>query len=353
MDFTYQNKILSGLSVVLPENERLFLDDMKEFNAPVNRSLKLKEIMGYDRHRVVDSGVCVSDMAIFGLKSLFERNLLSKDDFDALIVVTQTPDYFLPPTSNVIQGELGLKSDLFCMDIAQGCAGYIVGLMQAFMMLEQDSINKVVLINGDVLSRKVSPKDRNSFPLIGDGVSISIIENKKNKLIHGNIKMNGADRNALIIPAGGLRLPSSDETAILEEVDSENLRALDNLKMDGTAVFNFVQQYVPEMITHLLNKAGASIDQVDYFACHQPNKFMLEKLADKIGVSYSKMPNNIVENFGNSSGVTIPTVLAHNLQSQLLNEEINICFAGFGVGLTWGSILMRVGKLRFCEMVDY
>jgi len=353
MDFTYQNKVLSGLSVVLPKNERLFLDDMKEFNAPVNRSLKLKEIMGYDRHRVVDEGVCVSDMAIHGLKSLFKRDLLSKDDFDALIVVTQTPDYFLPPTSNVIQGELGLKSDLFCIDIPQGCAGYIVGLMQAFMMLDQDSINKVVLINGDVLSRKVSKKDRNSFPLIGDGVSISIIENKKNDLIHGNIKMNGADRNALIIPAGGLRMPSSDKTAILEEVDSENLRALDNLKMDGTAVFNFVQQHVPEMIAHLLNKADTSIDQVDYFAFHQPNKFMLEKLADKIGVSYVKMPNNVVENFGNSSGVTIPTVLAHNLQSQLLNEELNICFAGFGVGLTWGSILMRVGKLRFCEMIDY
>ena len=353
MDFIFQNKIISGLAVVLPENERLFLDDMKEFNAPINRSLKLKEIMGYDKHRVVNDGVCVSDLACHGLQSLFDRNLLSKDDFDALIVVTQSPDYFLPPTSNVIQGNLDLKHDLFCMDISQGCAGYIIGLLQAFMMLDQDNINKVVLINGDVLSRKVSKKDRNSFPLIGDGVSISVIESSKSSKIFANLKMNGSERDALIIPAGGFRTPSSKKTSVLEEVDSENMRALDNLKMDGPAVFNFVQQNVPDMIFHLLKEANSSLEKVDYFACHQPNKFMLEKLADKIGIPYSKMPNNVVENFGNSSGVTIPTVLAHNLQSQLLNEELNICFAGFGVGLTWGSILMRVGKLRFCEMIDY
>ncbi|MBT3993757.1 MAG: ketoacyl-ACP synthase III [Gammaproteobacteria bacterium] len=353
MNFAYQNKVLSGLMVVLPENERLFLDDMKEFNAPTNRSLKLKNIMGYDKHRVVHEGICVSDLAIHGMNSLFDRNFLSKDEFDALIVVTQSPDYFIPPTSNVIQGELGLKSDLFCMDITQGCAGYIVGLMQAFMMLDQDNINKVVLINGDVLSRKVSKKDRNSYPLIGDGVSISILENKTSSQIFGNLKMDGTKRDALIIPAGGFRLPSNPETALLQEADSENMRALDHLKMDGTAVFNFVQQKVPEMISELINQAGSSLNEIDYFACHQPNKFMLEKLADKIGVPHSKMPNNIVEHFGNSSGVTIPTVLTHNLRDDLLKGELNICLAGFGVGLTWGSILMKVGQLDFCDMLDY
>ena len=41
----------------------------------------------------------------------------------------------------------------------------MIGLIQAFLLLEQESIRKVVVINADVMSRKTSPKDRNSYPL--------------------------------------------------------------------------------------------------------------------------------------------------------------------------------------------
>ena len=49
-------------------------------------------------------GVCVSDLAVFGLEHLFERGLLKREEIDALIVVTQTPDYLIPGTSCIIQG---------------------------------------------------------------------------------------------------------------------------------------------------------------------------------------------------------------------------------------------------------
>ena len=82
----------------------------------------------------------------------------------------------MPATSSLIQGRLGLKQDMLCLDINQACAGFVIGLIQAFMLLEQESINKVVLVNADVLSRKASPKDRNIYPLIGDGAAITIVE---------------------------------------------------------------------------------------------------------------------------------------------------------------------------------
>lgn len=353
MNFVFRDKTVAGLLVVLPANERRFVDDMKQFNFPESRSLKLKEVMGYDRHRVVTEGVCASDLAVHGLEHLFGSGLLGRDDFDALVVVTQSPDYFMPATSSVIQGRLGLKHDLFCLDINQGCAGFVVGLVQAFLMLEQESIRRVVLINVDVLSRKVCTKDRNSYPLVGDAASIAVVERGGGGTIYANLKMDGTRRDALMIPAGGFRLPSSPETAILEEVDEGNLRSQDDLRMDGTAVFNFVQVEVPPMIAALLALADVTPDDVDYYVFHQPNRFMLQKLADKMKVPYAKMPNDIVENFGNSSGVTIPTVLAHSLNRQLVEERLRICLAGFGVGLTWSSMLAPVGCLRFNTMIDY
>jgi 3-oxoacyl-[acyl-carrier-protein] synthase-3 len=243
---------------------------------------------------------------------------------------------------------------MLCIDLPQGCAGFVVGLIQSFMMLEQASINKVALVNADVLSRKVSRKDKNSYPLVGDAACITIVEKADDRqTIHANVKMDGTRSDVLIIPAGGFRMPSTPQTAVLEDVGDNNFRAKDNLSMNGTAVFNFVQVEVPPMIEALLQQAALSVEQIDYFMFHQPNKFMLQKLADRMKVNRERMPSNVVENFGNASGATIPTNISFNLAKELLSGTLRLCMAGFGVGLTWASLVMQVGQLAFCEIIDY
>ncbi len=354
MNFTFRNKRISGMLAVVPARELQFLDEMKNFNAPESRSRKLKETMGYDRRRLVEPGVCVSDLAVFGLKRMFDKGWLRPEEIDALILITQTPDHFMPPTSNIIQGRLGLRQDAYCLDIGQGCAGFVVGLVQAFMLLDQPSVKKVVVINSDVLSRKASPKDRNIYPLIGDAAAITVVErDSADSVIHAKVKMDGARNEVLIIPAGGMRLPSTPETAELKDAGDNNLRAKDHLYMDGSAVFNFVQTEVPGVIEDVLKTANVSTDAVDYFLCHQPNRFMLQKLADKMKVPHERMPNNVVERFGNSSGATIPIAVMINLADRVRNSGCLACIAGFGVGLTWGAMVLRLDRLNFCEMVDF
>jgi 3-oxoacyl-[acyl-carrier-protein] synthase-3 len=165
--------------------------------------------------------------------------------------------------------------------------------------------------------------------------------------------MDGKRSEALIIPAGGLRMPSTPETAALEDVGDNNLRAKDHLKMDGSAVFNFVQTEVPAIIEEVLKSSGVAQESVDYFLCHQPNRFMLQKLADKMKLPHQRMPNNVVERFGNSSGATIPIAIIINMAEQVRNGGCQVCFAGFGVGLTWSAMVMRLANLNFCELVDY
>ena len=354
MNFTFRGKRISGLLALVPRREGSFLEEMENFNFPRNRSLKLAEVMGYDKHRLVEAGVCVSDLAVFALEQLFVRGLLNAAEIDALVLVTQTPDHLMPPTSSIIQGRLNLKQDMLCLDINQGCAGYIIGLIEAFLLLEQEAIRKVVLINADVMSRRTSPKDRNSYPLIGDAASITIVErDAQGPVIHANLKMDGTRNEALMIPAGGMRMPSTPATALFDDVGDANFRAKDHLRMDGSAVFNFVQVEVPPMIESLMAAAGETMEAVDWFVFHQPNRFMLQKLADKMKIAHARMPSNVVEHFGNSSGVTIPVAIAFNLGDRMLTEQFRICLAGFGVGLTWGSMLLRLGELNFCDLLEY
>jgi len=354
MNLKFKNKKITGILTVLPSKEVSFDDEMENYNFSKEQSAKLKKIMGYGSHRIADENVCCSDLAIAGINYLLDKDHLKKEEIDAIVMVTQTPDYIMPVTSIIIQGKLDLKKDIYCVDINQGCAGYLVGLHQAFMFLEQESVNKVLLINADILSRKVSKKDRNSYPLCGDAASITIVEKDTvNSEIFSNIKIDGTNWDALTIPAGGMRIPTSPETGFLYEDDKGNIRSKDNLVMKGDAVFNFVQTEVPPMINDLLIYSGVKMDDIDYFMFHQPNRFMLQKLADKMKVSYDRMPNNVVEHFGNASGVTIPTDITYNLGSKLCVNEYMICLAGFGVGLTWSSMLIKMGKLDFCEMINY
>lgn len=354
MDFKFKNKRISGILTILPKRVVTFEEEMENYNFSPAKSMKLKLAMGYKEHRLAEEGQCSSDFCIYGLQYLFDNSLLKKEDIDALLFVSQSPDYYMPPTSNIIQGHFELKTDMICMDINQGCAGYEIGLIQAFMLLEQPSINKVILMNADVLSSKVSPYDRNSKPLIGDGAAITIVEKTIDEsVIYANVKMDGKGAFALNIPAGGFRMPCSKDTAVMTEDDNGNLRSKNNLVMQGDDVFNFVQREVPPMIDHILSEANVAVNEVDWFMFHQPNKFMLNKLADKIGIPREKMPSNIVENFGNASGVTVPTNISFNLGDILEKETKKICMAGFGVGLTWSAIYIELGNLSLNKIIEF
>ena len=353
MDFRFKNKKITGILSILPSKEIYFDNELEYYNFSESKATKLKLTMGYNKRRIFDKELCVSDICVQGMEYLFATGKLCKKDIDAMILVTQSQDYFLPPTCNLIQGRLGLGVDVLCMDIVQGCAGYILGLIQAFMLLEQQNINKVVLFNADILSRKVSCYDRQISPMLGDACSITIVEKSDAPCdILCNYNVDGGRAMSVNIPAGGWREPSTSQSAILEEDKDGNRRSRNDMVEDGSQIFNLIQLNVPKMIHHVLDAAGTSKSEIDYYMVHQPNRFMIQKLADKISVPRDRMPSNIVENYGNSSGVTIPVNIVHNLGSLLISGKKKLLLAGFGVGLAWGATILDIGNLDFCEMFE-
>lgn len=352
MQTVFKGKKISAMLGVLPENEYFFEDEVGNYSFPEKQTLRLKKVMGYEKHRLSKDSSTVSDFGLYGIQHMLKENWISKDDIGAIIVVSLCPDHFVPQNSNIIHGKLQLDSDVICMDIAQGCCGFILGLFQSFMLLERLGNKKVILVNGDVLSHKVSKRDRNDFPLIGDAATITIVENTDDmREIYYEMHMDGSRGEALKIPAGAFRMPSNAETAEMKDVGDGNYKSLDHMHMDGSAVFNFVQVEVPTMIEHALKETNTTIEDVDWFLFHQPNKFMLQKLAQKLNVPFEKMPMNLVENFGNPSGSSIPLVTIHNLKDELIDNEYKCCLSAFGSGLAWGVMMMDLGNLDNCDMI--
>lgn len=342
---------ISGVLAVMPQTEYLYDEETKDFSSSATR--RLKRIMGFNKRRAALADTTSCDLALYGMRYLLNEGLLHKEEIGAIIVLSVTPDYYMPQMSNIIQGELGLPYDVVCMDISQACAAYVLGLYQGSMVLEHLPDNKkVVVCTSDVLCRK-DPSWKLSEPSFGgDAATVTILEKDASApKSYYNVYNDGSRREALIIHAGGFKMPRSPETALPRQMVDGKMRSYNDLWMDGSAVFNFVQKEAPPMIEEILQYAGKTKEEIDWYLFHQPNKFMLQKLAQRLSIPEEKVPMNIVETFGNSSGSCVGVNIAYNLGEKLLNNHYICCLSGFGGGLAWASAVVDLGELDFCRMV--
>lgn len=349
---TFHGKRVTGMLAVLPETEYAYDVETAPFATPQTR--RLKRIMGFGKRRAAKADTTTGDLCRYAMQYLLEQELVRTEDVGAILVLGLTPDYFVPHNSNILHGEFDFPKDVVCIDIPQGCCGFMVGLMQACMLLDHMPGKKALIFTGDVLNRKDSsvPLTESSFG--GDACTVTVVENDPSAPnIYYSLYADGKGREALIRYAGAYRMPSSPETAIPRDIGEGNgvMKPYDALWMNGSMIFNFMQREVPPLVDEITEYAGVTKDDIDRFFFHQPNKFMLEKLAERMKVPFEKMPMNTVGNFGNSSGSTIPVTITFNCGEQLERETMKCCLSGFGSGLTWSSAILDLGNLHFCRII--
>lgn len=353
----FKNKKITAVLSVLPTNEVDFMDEAGNYAFSELQMKKLKKVMGFDKRRVALEGETVSDYAVYGIQKMLDDGVFTEDEIGAIIVTTNSEDHIIPPISNIVQGKFNFDEDTVCIDIMQGCCGYTVGLTYAFMTLDalRGTGKKALVIAGDVLSFKVSKRDRASRPITGDAVSVSLVENcEEESTVYCAMKNDGKDAFAVYIPAGGSRMPITPETTKEEPDEFGNWRGQQHLRMEGDKVFNIIINMTPVMMEELLKYSGNTIDEIDYFICHQSSSFTLKKLAQHLNVNQQRMPRDIVPKYGNSSSATIPVTLCEHFNE--IFEDSNrkkIMFASFGTGMSLGAVLCDLDKLDYCQFANY
>lgn len=345
---------IRGICATVPEHVSRFEDELKHFPFPEKSSRRLGRVMGFKEHRISDPQTTPCDLASYTLDYLFQKRFLDKEKLAAIIVVAQQADHRVPGNSKVIHGQMGLSPDTHCLDIYENCIGFISGLYTASCLVAS-GLEEVAVITTDAGACYRNLLDRNTCPIGGDAAGVALVCKSDNNEdgYHFVFHHDGSRRQVLLIPAGGMRMPYSEETAKIVQDEMGNYRSLNDLHMDGTAVFQFVMEEVPPLIEENCRYAGVAKTDIQYHLTHQPNRFMLEKLADLMGVSRSILFNNIVENFGNSSPSTIPVNVAYNLGQRLLAENPLICFSAFGAGLSLASAIGHLGNLDFCDLIEH
>lgn len=308
---------------------------------------------GVERVHIAAPDETASDMCYYAAQQLIENEAMDRSLIDGLVFVSQSPDYRLPATSVVLQHRLGLSNDTVCFDISYGCSAYIYGLFQASLLLSTKACKNVLVLTGDTTTKMINPRDRSQRMVFGDAGAATLVS-QGNDSISFHIGSDGSGFDQAIIPAGGFRKPSSDETK-KEFIDKEgNVRSEENLYMDGISVFNFIVHNGKQSILTLLDFLNWTKEEVDLFALHQGTSFSVRYLLKRLGLKEDKAPINII-NYGNTGPATIPLVLSDRFgakKDKTDNPLKKIIMSAYGVGLSWGSVACDLSSTKIYSPIQ-
>ena len=265
-----------------------------------------------------------SDLAINVAKQLIEKSGVSP----FVLVATISPDSNMPSVAALVQGAVGAVN-AFAFDITAACSGFVFALATAEKLIRSGVYKKGLVIGAEVLSKTLDWSDRTTAVLFGDGAGGVLLEESEEEHFFGESLNTDGSKGGLESGASAVISPYSDDT---EQPNPY-------LQMDGKAIFDFAVKTVSKSIKALVEEK----DEPDYFLLHQANSRILDIMAKKIDVSRDKFLANMMS-YGNTSAASIPILLSENVANGTLKLDSGqtILLSGFGGGLTWGSLIVKI-----------
>jgi 3-oxoacyl-(acyl-carrier-protein) synthase III len=262
---------------------------------------------------------------------------LQPEDIDLILVNTLSPDHHDPSQACLIQPAITSRH-IPCFDIRAQCSGFLYGLEIARGLLHQRNYRHILVICGEVLSKRMdcSDRGRNLAILLGDGAAAAIVSTKMpNQPSSGKglIDLNlGADGHYfdLLMTAS----PGSKGDTFLSEQDIQEGRSA--FFMQGRPMFEHASHTLARIAREQLEKHALTLDDIDTIICHQPNLRILDEVKRQLNIPDHKLPVT-VNTLGNIASASLPITLAmHWHQLQASHRTLMLTY---GSGATWGAAL--------------
>ena len=321
--FEVSNIVIEGIAAAVPKN------------AVRNYDEKFIQTTGVESRRIAPDNLCTSDFCYESANQLLNDLQIDRKDISVLVFVSQTPDYYLPSSSSILQNRLGLSQSCVAIDISLGCSGFVYGLSVISSLMKTTEAKFGLLLVGDTISKIVDQNDSSTNNLFGDAGSATFLRNEHNieTTFSFDLGSDGSGADVIIQPNSGYR-KSNDSNF---------------LKMNGMDVFGFGISKVPQLVKNIIKQNNLNADLLDQSYFHQANLFMNFKIAKKIGLKDSNVLYSI-KDFGNTSSASIPLTMLVNNQDTT-NKNLLLC--GFGVGLSWGALIIKnCNKIYFSKLIE-
>lgn len=309
---------ISAIEYSLPKN-REYLSNLKFINPKWNIN-KIYKATGIKKRYVSSVDEDIISLSIKSANKILKKFPKKKIDF--IIFVTQTSPFKLPSASCIMQEKLNLKNDINAFDISMGCSGFIHALNIASNFIKNKQAKHGLIICADTYTKFINKNNSSCRPIFSDAsCSILLSQNKDNCI--GPFELGTDGRGAM-----DLNLSNNSN----------------NIFMNGSKVALFSIKRVPKCIKELMKKNKIKYDKVDKFIFHQASKYVLDSLYKILKIDKSKIYQNY-KNLGNTVSASIPIALKMASKQKAIKINNKIIITGFGVGLSWGSSLIKWKKI--------
>jgi len=332
---------INHISYYLPE--KILTNDSLAAEFPEWSVEKIADKIGIRKRHIASADETSLDMGVVAANLLFKEYKLDSNAIDYLLFCTQSPDYFLPTSACIMQDRLGLQQSCGALDFNLGCSGFVYGLSLAKGLIASGTAKNVLLVCGESYSKFLHKSDKGNRTIFGDAASATLISNQPSGLAAkiGNFDLgtDGSGAENLIVKAGGMRQPHSMGN---QDYDAQEPATDDaTLFMKGRAIFNFTSVNVPSLVLKNVVKNNLEMKDIHHFVFHQANAYILNHLREKIHVEKERFPIRM-DFCGNTVSSSIPIVLKSLQEEHALKSGEKIALVGFGVGYSWGAVVIEV-----------
>lgn len=278
------------------------------------------------KERHISQNETTTDMAVKASCDALAEAGIQPDDLDLIIAASVSPDTACPTVASSVQREIGAQCPAF--DINSACSGFLFALDVASAYLQKEDINKVLVVGSERLSRVTDWSERGTCVIFGDGAGAFVV-GKGDGLLASKIFTKGGDE-VLSIPnnVGSSPFYNGEVKAPF-------------IKMDGQETFKFAVNRIVEDIKDVVQKAGLTLQDVDYVVPHQANIRIIEYASKRLGIPMEKFFVNI-QKYGNTSSASVPIAFSELYKSGKLKKGDIVVMSAFGGGLSSAACLIRI-----------
>ena len=289
----------------------------------------IRQRTGIAKRHIVAKDEQTSDLGVKAGKEALKKAGLKAEDLDCIIVATTTPDRTFPATACQVQADLG-ASKAFAFDVQAVCAGFIYGLDIADGLISSGKADRILLIGAESFTHLLDWEDRSTAVLFGDGAGAVVLE-----------ASDEADDWGILAS----RLYSDGRLADILYVDGgvSSTQTVGHVRMEGKEVFRHAVDKLSSSMVEVMEEAGLSIAEIDWYIPHQANLRIIDGIQRKLGLDKDKVILTVSEH-ANTSAASIPLALDKALSDGVIKDGDILAMQAIGGGLSWGSAIVRYGR---------
>lgn len=284
---------------------------------------------GISERRIAVDGQSTASLGAEAALSALKVANVSPTDVDLIIVSTSSPEHIFPSTASLIQDRIG-ASKAGAFDLSAACTGFIIAMNMAAQAIRSGSLDTVLVLGAETLSRFVNWEDRGTCILFGDGAGAFVLQasSEPGGVLSSVMRSDGSGGDLLSVPAGGSKIQTSVETF------NDGLHFI---QMDGKKVFRFATRVMAQATQEAAEDAGMELEDISWVIPHQANQRIIETAARRMKLPMERFVVNL-DKYGNTSTASIPLAAFDAIQDGRLQAGDKIVFVGFGAGLSWGAL---------------